>query len=71
MNAVLLNFLLIKESWKKSIKGSKKNKQLFPTLIINQHFRVISEDHVTLKTEVMMLKLSFANIEINYILNVY
>ncbi len=26
-------------------------------LIINQHIRMISEDHVTLKTEVMMLKI--------------
>ncbi len=30
---------------------------LFPTLIINQHIIMISEDHVTLKTAVMMLKI--------------
>ncbi len=29
----------------------------FPTLIINQHIIMISEDHVTLKTAVMMLKI--------------
>ncbi len=36
----------------------KKSKtRLFPTLIINQHMIMISEDHVTLKTAVMMLKI--------------
>ncbi len=34
----------------------------------NQHIRMISEDHVTLKTEVMMLKIQLCITEINYIL---
>ncbi len=34
----------------------------------NQHIRMISEDHVTLKTEVMMLKIQLRITEINYIL---
>ncbi len=50
--------------------------QLFSTLIIirnvswaaNQHIRMISEDHVTLKTGVMMLKIQLRITEINYIL---
>ncbi len=37
----------------------------------NQHIRVVSEDHVTLKTEVMMLKIQFCTIGINYILKMY
>ncbi len=50
--------------------------QLFSTLIIirniswaaNQHIRMISEDHVTLNTGVMMLKiLQYINIENNYL----
>ncbi len=43
----------------KSITGSKKYEaaQLCPTLIINQHIRLILKDHVTLKTGVMMLKI--------------
>ncbi len=31
--------------------------QMFPTLMINQHIIMISEDHVKLKTGVMMLKI--------------
>ncbi len=50
--------------------------QQFSTLIIirnvswaaNQHIRMISEDHVTLKTGVMMLKIQLRITEINYIL---
>ncbi len=51
--------------------------QLFSTLMIiirnvswavNQHIRMISEDHVTLKTGVMMLKIQLHITEINYIL---
>uniref|UniRef100_A0A672QNX4 Inhibitor of Bruton tyrosine kinase n=1 Tax=Sinocyclocheilus grahami TaxID=75366 RepID=A0A672QNX4_SINGR len=44
---------------KKSITGSKNNikQQQFPALIINQHIILISEDHVTLKTGGMMLKI--------------
>ncbi len=38
------------------------------TLIINQHIIMISEDHVTLKTAVMMLKMQRCVIEINYCL---
>ncbi len=41
MKPVLLNFLFIKESWKKSQKYWTA--QLFPTLIINQHIIIISE----------------------------
>ncbi len=33
-----------------------------------QHIRMISEDHVTLKTGVMMLKIQLRITEINYIL---
>ncbi len=46
---------------------------LFLTLIIrnvswaaNQHISMISEDHVTLKTAVMMLKIQLRITEINY-----
>ncbi len=50
--------------------------QLFTTLTIiinvswaaNQHIIMISEDHVTLKTGVMMLKIQLRITEINYIL---
>ncbi len=50
--------------------------QLFSTLMIfrnvswavNQHIRLISEDHVTLKTGVMMLKIQLRITGINYIL---
>ncbi len=50
--------------------------QLFSTLIIirnvswaaTQHIRMISEDHVTLKTAVMMLKIQLRIIGINHIL---
>ncbi len=53
-----------------------KKQQLFSTLIIirnvswaaNQHIRMISEDHVTLKTGVMMLKIQLRITEINYVL---
>ncbi len=49
---------------------------LFSTLLIirngswaaNQHIRMISEDHVPLKTGVMMLKIQLRITEINYIL---
>ncbi len=34
----------------------------------NQHIRMISEDHMTLKTGVMMLKIQLRITEINYIL---
>ncbi len=76
-------FLFIKESWKKYHRFQKKQKtkkkqaaQLFPTLIIirnvswaaNQHIIMISEDHVTLKTGVMMLKIQLRITGINYIL---
>ncbi len=37
-------------------------------LAANQHIRMISEDHVTLKTGVMMLKIQLRITEINYIL---
>ncbi len=42
--------------------------QRFPTLIINQYIRMISEDHVILKTGVMMLKINRCITGINYIL---
>ncbi len=53
--------------------------QLFSTLIIirnvswaaNQHIRMISEDHVTLKTGVMMLKIQLCITEINYIIYIH
>ncbi len=46
--------------------GSKtKIKKLFTTL--NNHIIMISEDHVTLKTGVMMLKIQRCITEINYI----
>ncbi len=47
---LFFNFLFIKESWKKVLQVLKtiKQQKLFPTLIINQYIRMISEDHVTL-----------------------
>ncbi len=59
INSVLLNFLFISESQKYCAA------RLCSTLIIirnvswaaNQHIIMISEDHVTLKTGVMMLKI--------------
>ncbi len=42
INAVLLNFLLVKKTWK-NISFHKMETPL--------HIRVISEDHVTLKTD--------------------
>ncbi len=68
-------FLFFCESWKiKCIPYEAA--QLFSTLIIirnvswaaNQHIIMISEDHVTLKTGVMMLKIQLRITEINYIL---
>uniref|UniRef100_A0A671RMH2 Uncharacterized protein n=1 Tax=Sinocyclocheilus anshuiensis TaxID=1608454 RepID=A0A671RMH2_9TELE len=56
----------------KSIAVSKKNKYLSAHLLIilkiNQHIRMISEDHVTLYTGVMMLEIQLCITEINYIL---
>ncbi len=43
-------------------------KQYEAALIINQHIIMISEDHVTLKTGVMMLKIQRCVTKINYIL---
>ncbi len=40
-------------------------------LIINQHIIMISEDHVTLKTGVMMLKIQLRITEINLIFTIY
>ncbi len=69
INAIRLNFLVIKESWNVVFFSFHKNvkhaTQLFSTKIIirtvswaaNQHIIMISEDHVTLKTGVMMLKM--------------
>ncbi len=37
-------------------------------MILEQHIRMISEDHVTLKTRGMMLKILLWITEINYIL---
>ncbi len=37
-------------------------------MFLEQHIIMISEDHVTLKTGVMMLKIQLCNTEINYIL---
>ncbi len=57
---VLFNSLLIKES-KKQVSQVQKNIYIkqhnCSTLIINQHIRMISDDHVTLKTGEMMLKI--------------
>ncbi len=63
--AVLLNFLFIKEFWKKHHICQKNTGQqnCFQHWLIrnvswaaNQYIRMISEDHVTLKT-VMMLEI--------------
>ncbi len=61
-------FIFIQQGCIKLIKNHTKYSaaQLFSTLIIirnvsraaNQHIRIISEDHVTLKTGVMMLLLA-------------
>ncbi len=37
-------------------------------MFLEQHIIIISEDHVTLKTGVIMLKIQHCIIEINYIL---
>uniref|UniRef100_A0A672MW18 Kinesin-like protein KIF13A n=1 Tax=Sinocyclocheilus grahami TaxID=75366 RepID=A0A672MW18_SINGR len=42
--------------------------QLLIILIINQHIRMISEDHVTLYSGVMMMEIQLCIAEINYIL---
>ncbi len=42
--------------------------QRFPKLIINPYIIMISEDHVTLETRVMMLKIQLRITEINDIL---
>ncbi len=56
---LLFYFVFIKESKKKVSHVPKNNmkQHKVSTLIINQHIRMISEDHVTLKTGVMMLKI--------------
>ncbi len=41
----------------KKILRVPKNNATVSTLIINNHIIMISEDHVTLKTAVMMLKI--------------
>ncbi len=45
-----------------------KKYEAVSTLIINQHIIMISEDHVTLKPAVMMLKIQRCITEINSIL---
>ncbi len=66
---MLFNFVLIKESNKKYHRFQKQlNSTTVSTLIINQHIRIISEDHVTLKTGAMMLKIQLCFTEINSIL---
>ncbi len=57
--SMVSNVLFIKESWKKNQFPQKyEAAQPFSTLIIrNHHIRMISEDHVTLKTGVMILKI--------------
>ncbi len=50
--------------FQKTIKSSTT----VSTLIINQYIRLISEDHVTLKTGEMMLKILLNITEINDIL---
>ncbi len=53
-----LTFYLLKSPAKRYTILEKYNAaQLFSTLIMNQNIRIISEDHVTLKTGVMMLKI--------------
>ncbi len=58
--AVIFNFIFIKESKQKVV----------PKNNIKQHnsFNMISEDHVTLKTRVMMLKIKCSITDINDIL---
>ncbi len=78
----LLHFLFICQSWKiicSTVSTEIWTAQLFSTLIIirnvswavNQYIRMISEDHVTLKTGVMMLKIQLRITEINYSFNGY
>ncbi len=76
IKAVILNFLFIQNT--QNIKKTPKYEaaQQFSTWIIvrniswavNQHIRLISEDHVTLKTGVMMLKIQLCIKGIHYIL---
>ncbi len=84
LNKVLLSFfkkkkknLLQSFEWKCGTFSIKIwNKNMISTLTIirnvswaaNQHIRMISEDHVTLKTGVMMLKIQLRITAINYIL---
>ncbi len=72
LNAVLLNLVLIK---KKHFPQKYEAAQLFSTLMLiirnvseKQNIRMISEDHVTLKTGVMMLKIQRCITGINYTL---
>jgi len=69
-----MNFLFIKENYTKilcstTVFNIDNNQKCF--LIINQYIIMISEDHVILKTGVMMLKIQLHITEINYILTIY
>ncbi len=63
INAVLLNFSIHSIHFVDQFPQKYCAARLFSTLIIirnatNQHIIMISEDHVTLKTGVMMLKIT-------------
>ncbi len=78
INAVLLHFqfYILKIKMYPCFRKKYEAAQLFLTLIINnivswssnQYIIMISEDHVTLKTGVMMQKIQLRITEINYIL---
>ncbi len=74
INAVLLNFIFIKE-FGKNVPQNDSAAVLFSSFIkinvswaANQYISMISEDHVTLKTGVMMLEIQLCISGINYIL---
>ncbi len=67
---MLFFFTFYKSEYPKKISRVPKQNMMqhTATLIINQNIIMFSEDHVTLKTAVMMLKLQRSITEINYIL---
>ncbi len=64
IHSVLLNFLFICESWKIKYISFHKNINVF-NIDNNQDIIMISEDHVTLKTGVMMLKIHINKLKFN------
>ncbi len=72
---VFVYFILIKDSRKNKYILISTNFNLDDIIhfcsAVNQYIIMISEDHVTLKTGVMMLKIQFFITGINYNLNIF